>query len=280
VHVDPSNAEQLENWNGDGGAYWVTHAERIEAEVADYLVPFLDTAAIQPTDHVLDIGCGSGRTTREAARRAASGTALGVDLSGPLLDLARRLAARDGLANVTFAHGDAQVHPFPPDHYDIAISRNGAMFFGDPVGAFGNIGRALRPGGRLVLQAWQPLARNEWLSSFRAAVAAGRTLPEPPTDKPSPFSLSEPDRVRAILTSAGFTDVTFTPRTEQMYFGPDVDDALTHISDRFGGLLDDLADTDRKSAVDTLRDDMTRHLTADGVRYDSAAWFIEATYDG
>jgi len=280
MHVDPANAEQLQTWNGEGGTYWVEHAERIEAEVADYLQSFLDAAAVEPNNHVLDIGCGSGRTTREAARRAPGGTALGVDLSGPMLDLARRLAEREGLANATFEQADAQVHPFPPAHFDVVISRNGAMFFGDPVTAFGNLARALRPGGRLVLLTWQPLARNEWLSSFRGAMAAGRDLPQPPTDPPSPFSLSDPDRVRTLLTSAGFTDVTLTDRTERMFFGSELDGAVGHISERFAGLLDDVDEADRKIAVDTLREDMARHLTEDGVRYDSAAWLTTATRAG
>jgi len=156
---------------------------------------------------VLDIGCGSGQTTRDAARCATAGSALGVNLSSRMIELARQLAEREQVVNATFHQADAQVHTFPDQHFDIAISRSGAMFFGNAVVAFKNIARAVRPGGRLVLLSWQPLARNEWVSAFRTALAVGRWLPTPPQDAPGPFSLSDPDRVRGLLTSAGFADV-------------------------------------------------------------------------
>src|SRR5581483_8598015 len=111
-------------------------------------------AAVRFDEDVLDIGCGSGRTTREAARTARAGSALGVDISGAAIERARELARSEGLGNVTFELGDAQVHRFASERFDVAISRFGTMFFGDPVAAFANIGRALRPGGRLVMMVW------------------------------------------------------------------------------------------------------------------------------
>src|SRR6266540_1236820 len=110
---------------------------------------------IERHDQVLDIGCGAGQTTREAARIAAEGGALGVDLSEEAIGRARELAQAGGVRNATFVHADAQVHPFPSERFDLAISRFGTMFFLDPVAAFANIGRALRPAGRLVTMVWQ-----------------------------------------------------------------------------------------------------------------------------
>jgi len=106
---------------------------------------------VQPHDHVLDIGCGTGQTTRQAARAARAGSALGVDISAPAIERARELARDEGLRNVTFEHGNAQVHRFPQERFDLAISRFGTMFFDDPGAAFANIRRALRPAGRLVM---------------------------------------------------------------------------------------------------------------------------------
>src|SRR5437764_8559954 len=214
VGVAPSNTEQAKAWDGDEGQYWATHAERFDRSIAAYHDAFIDAAAIGPHDRVLDIGCGTGQTTRDAARAATAGSALGVDLSSKMIDLARQLAAREGVANATFEQADAQIHPFAADSFDAAISRTGAMFFGDPVAAFTNIGRALRPGGRLTLLTWQPLAANEWIREISAALAAGRDLPAPPQDAPGPFSLSDPDRVRAILGTAGFTGVELQARSE------------------------------------------------------------------
>jgi ubiquinone/menaquinone biosynthesis C-methylase UbiE len=106
---------------------------------------------VQPHEHVLDIGCGLGQTTRAAARMAYAGSALGVDVSPPAIERARELARTQGIRNITFQRADAQVHPFPQERFDLAISRFGTMFFADPVAAFGNLRRALRPAGRLVM---------------------------------------------------------------------------------------------------------------------------------
>jgi SAM-dependent methyltransferase len=275
VPIDPSNVEQLRAWDGDQGAFWADRADRFNEGVAAYRDQFFAAAAIEPTATVLDIGCGSGQTTRDAARRATDGSALGVDLSARMIELARRLAEREGLANADFVQADAQIHPFPKEHFDIAISRHGAMFFGDPPAAFANIARALRPGGRLVLLTWQPLDRNEWLTAFRTAFAAGRALPTPPKT-PNPASLSDPDLVRDLLTSAGFTDVRLQALFEPMYFGRDVDDACQFISGQFGWMLNGLDDDTRARALDSLRASMADHQTERGVLYDSAAWLVQA----
>src|SRR5207245_488651 len=109
----PANAGQARAWDGDEGAYWAQHAERFDKAVAAYHERFLAAAAIGRTDRVLDIGCGTGQTTRDAAQAAADGRALGVDLSGQMIGLARRLAAGQGIANARFEQADAQIHPFP-----------------------------------------------------------------------------------------------------------------------------------------------------------------------
>jgi len=104
-----------------------------------------------------------------------------------MLDRARVRAADEGLENVTFAHGDAQVDSFPAASFDVVISRLGAVFFAEPVAAFANIARAMRPDGRLALVAWQSVARNEWLTEMRGALDGGRGVPTPPAGVPGPF---------------------------------------------------------------------------------------------
>ena len=99
---------------------------------------------IGPTDRVLDIGCGAGQTTRDAARAASSGSVLGVDISEQMLERARRLTLEAGLRNITYELGDAQVHRFQPAYFDVLISRFGTMFFADLVAAFANLAHASR----------------------------------------------------------------------------------------------------------------------------------------
>src|SRR3954453_8310020 len=154
-----------------------------DAELRLHNEHFRAAARVGSRERVLDIGCGTGQSTREAARAAFDGSAVGVDVSGPMLERARRLSADQGLTNITFQQADAQVHHFPPTHFDLCISRFGTMFFADPVAAFTNIGRALRAGGRLVLLVWQHHDRNEWSQAISS--------PAPPPG-PSAFSLADP----------------------------------------------------------------------------------------
>src|SRR5262249_5439282 len=155
-------------------------------------------AAISPAERVLDLGCGTGQTTRDAARAAGRGSAVGVDLSSRMLEYARRKAVDEGVTNATFEQVDAQIHTFAEESFDVTISRTSAMFFGDLVAAFTNVGRALVDGGRLALVVWQGPDGNEWIREISGALAAGRDLPGPPPNS-GPFSLSDPDRVRSVL---------------------------------------------------------------------------------
>jgi SAM-dependent methyltransferase len=274
--VDPANAEQLRAWDGSEGAYWAAHAERFEQALRDYDGAFFRAAAIAPTDHVLDIGCGTGGSARAAARRASAGSVLGVDLSSAMLEVARTAAAREGLGNVSFEQADAQIHPFDEGAFDVAISQTGAMFFGDPHVAFTNIARALRPGGRLVLLVWQPFPRNEWVVEIMGAFAAGRDLPAPPPDAPGPFSMGDPDRVHALLRSAGFDHVQVSGLEQRIYFGSDPEDAHRFVSGLMHWMLDGLDDAARIGALDALHRTLRAHHTAQGVAFGSAAWLVTA----
>ncbi|HSE07864.1 MAG TPA: class I SAM-dependent methyltransferase [Nocardioidaceae bacterium] len=277
ITIAPSNLEQNRAWDGDEGTYWAAHARRFDEAVAGYHEPLMNASGIAPGSRVLDIGCGTGQTTRDAARRASSGSALGVDLSREMLDVARRLAEHEGVANATFLHADAQIHPFQAESFDVAISRTGSMFFGDPSAAFANIRRALRPGGRLAMVAWQPVSENEWFREITTAMAAGRDLPGPPPDAPNPYSLADPDRVRRLLSAAGFAEPAFEDLRSPMYFGPDAADAHRFIFDLTAWMLAGLDDAGRRRASEDLLASTTAHETEGGVVYGSAMWLTTTT---
>jgi hypothetical protein len=170
------------------------------------------------------------------------------------------------------------VHRFPAAAFDIALSNFGAMFFADPVAAFANVRRSLCGDGTLALLAWRDLARNEWVSAIREALAAGRDLPTPPPGAPSPFSLADRELTTERLTAAGFRDVTFTSVDEPVCLGRDADDAWPFVS-TFGitrGLTNDLDDSTRQEALGVLRRSLEAHETADGVCYAGSAWLINA----
>jgi len=151
------------------------------------------------------------------------------------------------------------------------------MFFGDPVAAFTHLAKAIRPAGRLVLLTWQGPATNDWIRELSGALAAGRDLPLPPVDAPGPFSLSDPDRVRAILGSAGFGGVELDPRSEPMWLGHDTDDAQRFVLGLMGWMLHGLDDSGRARARASLQATLAAHSTDEGVFLGSATWTIRAT---
>jgi SAM-dependent methyltransferase len=148
------------------------------------------------------------------------------------------------------------------------------MFFGDLVAAFTNIARALRPGGRLCLLTWQPPASNEWIREIAGALTAGRGLPLPPPDAPGPFALSNPGRIHALLSAAGYTGVHVDPSDGGAWAGRDADDAYRFLLGLMGWMLQGLDDHSRGQALGALRTSLTAHDTGSGVIYQSAIWTI------
>ena len=230
------------------------------------------------TDRVLDIGCGAGQTTREAARAASAGTAVGVDISAAMIQRARRLAKAEGLRNVKFIQADAETYRFPSEMVDIAISRFGTMFFHDPVRAFTNVARALRPGGRLVMIVWQSGKLNEWEVAIQHALAPGDFESSAATDKPDPFSLGNADSLRQIIGVAGFVDVTLADVDEPVFYGCNVDEAVQWVR-QFVSTRTSLQQMDSRAQVAALRRlrmTMAAHHRAEGVWFDSRAWLVTA----
>jgi SAM-dependent methyltransferase len=249
-----------------------------DAELTRYDVVLRRAWAVQPRDRILDIGCGTGQTSRQAARMAPAGRVLGVDVSAPALERARELARADGLRNVTFECADAQVHRFAPGSFELAISRFGTMFFEDPIAAFGNVGRALRPAGRLVMLVWQVPERNEWDVAIRRALTGSDRPPAVTPDRWDPFALADPTTVETILRAAGFTGIALADVAEPVYYGPDVAAALDWVRG-FAGTKRLLARLDpgaARGALARLRDMLTDRLSDDGVWFASRAWLVTA----
>lgn len=275
--VAVANVEMAQMWDGEADE-WIANADRYDATDRLINARFESEVQIGPRDRVVDIGCGTGKSSRDAARRARQGWVLGVDLSSRMLDDARRRSVDEGVTNVEYLCADAQVHPFEPDSFDLAISAFGAMFFADPVAALTNIRRSLRPGGGIAFLAWQRFEHNEWLATIFDALAAGRDLPAPAPGEPGPFGLADPEAVTTLLRDAGFEDGRLTSICEPMWLGASADEAWTFVSDMglVRGLTSELADGDRLRAMAELRRRIADRATSDGVLVGSAAWLITA----
>jgi SAM-dependent methyltransferase len=272
------NADMAAAWDGPEGDHWTEQAAHYERTTQPHRERLLALGLIGDRDVVLDVGCGTGSLTRAAALRAFAGSALGVDLSRRMLELARQLTEAEAITNATYEQADAEVRPFAEGSVDVVVSSFGAMFFGDPVRAFTNLAGALRPDGRVGLLAWRELAHNEWLSTLRGALAAGRDLPVPPTGARGPFGLADADQVRGLLADVGLVDVELEQVDEPMEFGGDADDAYEYVAGMgfTRGLTADLDAATKAAALESLRAVLVAAQTDGVVRFDSSAWLITA----
>lgn len=227
-------------------------------------------------EEIVDIGCGAGLTTREAARAAAPGRVVGVDLSERMLARARELTAAEGAGNVTYQLGDAQVLQFEPERFDLAVSRFGLMFFSDPLSAFANIASALRSQGRLVALVWQPRELNEWAVEFEAAIGDAAEPPQPAAD---PFSLGDAQASTETLARAGFEAVRLEDVSEPVFYGEDIDDALELVCgfQATSSALSHMSRDDAARAVNRLRESLeAHHHDGQGITFESRSWLLTA----
>jgi SAM-dependent methyltransferase len=269
-------AEQAAYWNGPGGDGWLAAYERIQRSLGDIGDIGLAAAAPQHGEHVIDIGCGTGGTTAALAHAVGiAGHVLGVDISETLIEAAR--AHR--LENATFVVGDAATHPFGAGSYDLVFSRFGVMFFADPVAAFRNIRRALKPTGRLVFVAWRTPQENPWGTvPARAAQPFLPPQPRPGPEDPGQFSFGERARVERILGEAGFHKLRIEPIDRQIWMGPSVADVLAGAG-RFGPLARAFAGAEPaaiEKAKQAIAQALAPHEGPDGVRLPGACWLVQA----
>jgi len=234
--------------------------------------------AIGASDRVLDIGCGTGQTTREAARLASAGSVLGVDHSSEMVERAKLLTREAELDNVEYVCADAGRYELPRERFDVAISRFGTMFFADPAAAFANLRNALRPGGRLLMMVWQGRDRNEWATSIEHALTPDGDTAADAVAVPPAFSQGDQKVVARLLDSTGFTAPAFDDVHAPVFYGRDVEAAFDFVSG-FSTVSARLARVDaqeRANAVARLRQTLSDHQRSDGVWFDSRAWIVTA----
>jgi SAM-dependent methyltransferase len=273
--VSEANVEQRTFWNEQAGPLWVVHQERLDRQIGPHGDAALAKLAPAPGERVLDLGCGCGDSS--LALRV-----LGVDLSEPMLARARERAAAAGLAHLSFRAADVQTAPLEAGAFDAAFSRFGVMFFADPVAAFGNVRRALRPGGRLAFACWRPVAENPWVRVPMAAAAAVLPLPPPPPEgTPGPFAFGDAGRVRRILEAAGLEAVETEPADLAMHpGGGDLDEAADMFLE-VGPLAFALHEANAPEALRgkvraAVREAFASHVRDGRVELGSAIWLVRA----
>ncbi|MEZ5777463.1 MAG: class I SAM-dependent methyltransferase [Paracoccaceae bacterium] len=256
-----ANAGQVEYWNSAVGKKWADYQEPLDRLLSDVRDELIRRAAPQPGERALDVGCGTGDTTLALAERVLpGGEVTGSDISEPLLAIARRRV--EGRAEIRLLKSDAQTHRFGEGRFDVIASRYGVMFFDDPVSAFANLARALRPGGRMAFAAWDSVPNNLWMSASKAAaVARLGSVPADPPETPGPFAFANTSRVLKILAEAGLAEPEVaTPDLHLLVDGTPEDAAVLasaigpvpRIMNDYGGTDEDLAAI-RAATADAFR---------------------------
>lgn len=269
--------EQARLWNGPAGQAWVDAQAVLDRMFEPFEAMLADAATAGGAHRVLDVGCGTGATTLAIARRlGAAADCLGIDISQPMLALARARAEQAGLP-ARFVRADAQSHGFAPGRFDVVVSRFGVMFFDDPVRAFGNLRQAIRAGGRMRVIAWRSAAENPFMTTAeRTAAPLLPNLPPRRPGAPGQFAFADRQHVERILIESGWTDIDIRPIDVACSI-PET--ALVPYLGRLGPvglLLQGADDRMRARVIETVRAAFEPYVHRSDVRFAAACWMVDA----
>lgn len=267
-------------WDEVAPALWREHGDRVDVMDGPAGAAMLQAARLRSGDRVLDVGCGAGATTVEAARQVGpTGSVVGVDISRPMLKFAAERVAAAGLTNIELVAADAQVHRFGDSEFDAVISRFATMFFADPAAAFANLARSLRPGGRLAIVVPRAPQDDPWTAT--ALAAAAPYLGAADVDALNEFGayvFADGAQLDRVLAGAGFGAVHREALTLPIQLGSDVDDVIGYLlaQPEVQALMADTPADQVSGAVEALRSAFAPYAGPDGVVMETSCWLVTA----
>ena len=214
--MEDKNIKQKEFWSGAGGDVWVNKQKEMDIMLNPLGQRAIDKLDLSNGKRILDIGCGCGATTLEIAKMIPEGKIIGVDISEPMLNQARKDALEMSLSNTEFVVQDVQTDEISKDAFDIAFSRFGVMFFEDSYVAFKNINNALKIGGQLSFVCWQEPLLNPWQSLSIQVIKQFIDLPAPAPKSPGPFAFEDKSYIEDILDRSNFKEINIDDNQEEI----------------------------------------------------------------
>jgi ubiquinone/menaquinone biosynthesis C-methylase UbiE len=274
------NADQINYWNGPGGQHWVDRQQMQDVLLAPISDMLIDRSKVKAGERVVDIGCGCGATTIAFADKVgASGHVLGVDVSAPMLALARKLTP--AAAPAEFALADATVHAFTPSSFDLLVSRFGVMFFAQPELSFANMRKTLRPGGRVAFACWRTPRENPWLLlPLQSAYKHVPKMPQLGPEDPGPFAFADDARVLRILGEAGFASIALERQdlSFDLAAGQGLDMAVKTAIDSgpASRALDGHPPETKAAVAESLRTDLAPFMQGNKLPLGGSIWIVTA----
>lgn len=276
-----ANSEQATYWNDVGGPKWVRYADMLDQQLSEVGSAAIDAARPGAGEAVLDVGCGCGHTTLALGRLVGPlGKSVGIDVSSPMLELARERAANASMPQVTFEQADAQTHPFSR-RFDVVYSRFGVMFFDDPTRAFINLRTSMRSGARLSFVCWQSLPYNTWMAVPMMAALKHVNIEMPSnTEAPGPFAFADKRRIQSILGDAGFSEVDVAGHEVSLVVGggANAERATDFLLDMgpLARVLPTLAPALRATVAGAVIEALSEYEESDGIHMPGAVWIVTA----
>jgi ubiquinone/menaquinone biosynthesis C-methylase UbiE len=267
--------EQTTIWNGTGGSAWVEAQEVLDQLFKPFEHLLVEAVSQVSGERVLDVGCGTGSTTRAVARMLGTkGRCTGIDISEPMIAAARRITEREG-TRASFIQADAQSYAFEAENFDTIISRFGVMFFGDSVEAFTNLRRATTADAKIGIIAWRSAEDNPFMTTAeRAAAPLLPNLPVRRPDEPGQFAFADPHRVYSILEESGWADIDI--QLLDVACALPERELVTYVT-RLGpvGRILEEADGDiRTRVLETVRPAFDQYVHGGEVRFTAACWKV------
>ena len=273
-----ANAEQIALWNDTAGRAWVETQETLDAVLQPFEDVLVENVTTRKAQRVLDVGCGTGSTTLAAARRVGpKGAAVGVDISEPMIALAKQRAEQDS-SPARFICADAQTYAFDDKSFDLIISRFGVMFFDDSVRAFTNLRRATTNGGGLKAIVWRGPADNPFMTTAeRAAAPFFPEMPARKADEPGQFAFADRSRVYSILEKSGWSEIDIEPLDVACTLPKrELERYITRLGP-LGRVMPQLDAPARARIIDAVLAAFEPYVHGTEVRFTGACWMVGAT---